>query len=79
MFVLFGFKTSSRTLGLARAACPHCGHSAAQRIDRNRRAFSLFFIPVVPLGSSYSATCTACARTTRIDRRQADRILAGGS
>lgn len=77
MLVIFGFKNLSRNLGLAQATCPRCGHRAAQRIDRRRRAFSLFFIPVIPLGSSYEATCTACGVTTRIDRSRAEQILAG--
>ncbi|MBB1029472.1 zinc-ribbon domain-containing protein [Dietzia sp. SLG310A2-38A2] len=77
MLLIFGFKNSSRNLGLAQVRCPHCGNHAAQRVDRNRRAFSVFFIPIMPLGSSFSATCTACGSTTKISGDQADRILAG--
>lgn len=77
MLVIFGIKNSSRNLGLAQATCPRCGHRAAQRVDRRSRAFSLFFIPIIPLGSSYEATCTACATTARIDPGQAEQILAG--
>ncbi|MFL0580765.1 zinc-ribbon domain-containing protein [Dietzia sp. 179-F 9C3 NHS] len=55
------------------------GAHAAQRVDRNKRAFSVFFIPLVPLGSSYSATCTACAATMRLTRGQADQILHGAA
>ena len=46
------------------ATCPNCGNVAAQRVDRRKRAFSLFFDPIIPLGSSYTATCTACGITT---------------
>lgn len=77
MLVIFGIKNSSRNLGLAQATCPRCGHRAAQRVDRRKRAFSLFFIPIIPLGSSYEATCTACGVTSKIDRGQADQILSG--
>lgn len=77
MFFIFGFKNSSRNLGLARATCPNCGNVAAQRVDRRKRAFSLFFIPIIPLGSSYTATCTACGVSTKIGRDQADGILSG--
>lgn len=77
MLVIFGFKNSSRNLGLSRATCPRCGNVAAQRVDRRKRAFSLFFIPIIPMGSSYAVTCTACGSTTRVDRAQADGILAG--
>ena len=78
MFLIFGFRNSSRNLGLAQATCPHCGNRAAQRVDRDKRAFSVFFIPLIPLGSSHVATCTACGRRTKITRGEADRILAGG-
>ena len=77
MLVIFGFKNSARNLGLAQAICPRCGHRAAQRVDRRKRAFSVFFIPIIPLGSSYEATCTACGSTTKISRDQAEGILAG--
>lgn len=77
MLFIFGFKNSSRNLGLAQATCPHCGNRAAQRVDRRRRAFSLFFIPIIPLGSSHEATCTACGVSTKISRDQADQILSG--
>ena len=73
MLVIFGFKNSSRNLGLARATCPNCGNVAAQRIDRRKRAFSLFFVPIIPLGSSYTscshsawpASCFATGRRSR--------------
>lgn len=78
MLLIFGFKNSSRNLGLARGTCPNCGNIAAQRVDRRSRAFSVFFIPLIPLGSSYAATCTACGVSTKIDRAQADGILSGG-
>ncbi len=77
MLFIFGFKNSSRNLGLAQAVCPRCGRRAAQRVDRRKRAFSVFFIPIVPLGSSYEATCTACGVSTGISRTQAEGILAG--
>lgn len=54
-----------------------CSSRAAQRVDRRKRAFSLFFIPIIPLGSSYETTCTACGVSTKIDRNKADQILAG--
>lgn len=77
MLFIFGFKNSARPLGLAQATCPHCGNRAAQRVDRRKRAFSVFFIPIIPLGSSYEATCTACGATTSISRGQAQQILSG--
>lgn len=77
MLVIFGIKNSARNLGLAQATCPRCGNRAAQRVDRRKRAFSLFFIPIIPLGSSHEVTCTACGVTSKIDRGQAERILSG--
>ena len=77
MRFIVGFKNSARTLRLAQATCPHCGNRAGQRGDRRTRAFSVFFIPIIPLGSSYEATCTACGASTRISRGQADQILYG--
>jgi hypothetical protein len=44
-------------------------------VSRIRTFFSLFFIPVVPLGSSYRTTCTMCGRSVKITRETAEHIV----
>jgi hypothetical protein len=71
MFLIFGIKRMVRRLGTVFAMCGQCHSPAAQVIVRRSTWFSLFFIPVVPLGSKYVSTCTLCGASTRIDKDQA--------
>jgi zinc-ribbon family len=71
MLIIFGIKRLVRRLATVFALCSQCGSPAAQVIVRTSTWFSLFFIPVVPLGSRYSSTCTFCGVATRLDKEQA--------
>jgi hypothetical protein len=71
MFLIFGIKRMVRRLATVFAMCGQCHSPAAQVIVRRSTWFSLFFIPVVPLGSKYVSTCTLCGVSTRIDKDQA--------
>jgi zinc-ribbon family len=71
MLVIFGIKRLVRRLATMFAVCGQCGSPAAQVIVRRSTWFSLFFIPVIPLGSKYSSTCTLCGTATRLDKDQA--------
>jgi hypothetical protein len=71
MLVIFGIKRLVRRLATVFAVCGQCGSPAAQVIVRRSTWFSLFFIPVIPLGSKYSSTCTLCGTATRLDKEQA--------
>jgi hypothetical protein len=76
MFIIFGIKRMRRRLATMLAVCSRCGTPAAQVIIRQSRWFSLFFIPVVPLGSSYVSTCTFCGSSTKLDKFQAQQMVA---
>jgi zinc-ribbon family len=71
MFLIFGIKRMVRRLGTVFAMCGHCHSPAAQVIVRRSTWLSLFFIPVIPLGSKYISTCTLCGSSTRIEKDQA--------
>jgi hypothetical protein len=71
MLVIFGIKRMARRLATVFAVCGQCGSPAAQVIVRRSTWFSLFFIPVIPLGSKYSSTCTLCGAATKLDKEQA--------
>jgi hypothetical protein len=71
MFFIFGIKRMGRRLATVFAMCGQCHSPAAQVIVRRATWFTLFFIPVIPLGSKYVSTCTLCGTSTRIDKEQA--------
>ena len=75
MFLIFGIKRMARRLATVFAICAQCGSPAAQVVVRRTTWFSLFFIPVVPLGTKYASTCTLCGVSTRLDKEQALRTV----
>ena len=76
MFLIFGVKRLRRRLGMAFALCDHCGTPAAQVVTRIGTWFSLFFVPVIPLGTKYVSTCTFCGVSTKIDKIHATQMTA---
>jgi len=76
MFVIFGIKRLKRRLATMFALCGQCRTPAAQVVVRMSTWFSLFFIPVIPLGHRYSSTCTFCGMSTKLDKAQALQMVA---
>ncbi len=76
MFILFGFRRRAQRLAIVLQLCSRCQTPAAQAVTRIRSFFTLFFIPVIPLGSRYITTCTLCGATTKITKEQADHLIA---
>jgi hypothetical protein len=76
MIILFGIRRRGTRLGSVFLLCPHCQAPAAQVISRVRKWCTVFFIPVIPLGTTYSTTCTMCGRSGPITAELADRYVA---
>jgi len=76
MIILFGFRRKSSRLATIFVMCAHCHTPAAHALTRSRRFFTLFFIPVIPLGTKYFTTCTMCGHVTQITKEGADQYLA---
>jgi hypothetical protein len=76
MFLIFGIKRLNRRLATMLAICGQCTTPAAQVIVRTSTWFSLFFIPVIPLGSKYRSTCTFCGVSVKLDKAQALQMVA---
>ena len=68
MFLIFGFKRKAQRIASVFALCESCRTPAAQVVVRIRLFFSLFFVPIIPLGVSYRSTCTMCGRTVRVTK-----------
>ena len=72
MFLIFGLTASETDLATPVFACRRCGNRAAHRLVKQSRRLSLFFIPLVPVGSRYYDTCTACGYVMEVPRDQAE-------
>lgn len=61
-FIIFGIDTKEKAKPAGQFHCPACNADRTFAELRRSRRFSLFFIPVIPLGSSSlgRVQCTTC-------------------
>ena len=61
MFFIAGLKTRNSTVDRGRFRCPNEGAERGYRHVRARRWFTLFFIPLIPLGTNGEwVRCEGC-------------------
>jgi hypothetical protein len=77
--IIFGVKGYARLLAIVTLVCGRCGNPAAQRIVQHLRKFTLFFIPLFPVSSSRSMTCTFCGQSTRLPKADAEQLVSSGT
>ena len=70
--IIFGTRAYLQAVAMVNFICTNCHNPAAQRVMRRVVRFTLFFIPLFPVSSSYTTTCTFCGLTTRINKEQAE-------
>ncbi len=73
--IIFGTRGYLRMLAIVTFVCQNCHNPAAQRVINRVTKFTLFFIPLFPVASSYATTCTYCGASTKIDKATAERYL----
>ena len=65
MFFLFGVRRKAKVLGQVERPCSKCSRNTMQSAIESQRWFTLFFIPVIPLGSSCAIRCNLCGLTLK--------------
>lgn len=74
--LILGFRFSSVLLTTLLYVCERCGNNAAHELTRRVRKFTVFFIPVFPVGGAkYLDTCTVCGRVLQVPEEQARMAL----
>jgi hypothetical protein len=76
LFFLWGFRSMTRTLAMATFPCRTTNQPAAHRLSRVTRWFTVFFIPVIPLGRRHLLTCSACGQSYKVTKEEAAEIVA---
>jgi hypothetical protein len=77
--LIFGFGVTQTLLATLVFVCETCGTNAAHHLVKRVRKFSLFFIPLFPVGATrYVDTCVACGRSLEVTAEQAEAALAQG-
>jgi hypothetical protein len=77
--IIFGTRGYLYTLAMVNFICQRCHNPAAQKVLHRVTRFTLFFIPLFPVSSSYSTTCTFCGLTSKIDKPQAEQYVAAAA
>jgi hypothetical protein len=75
MIFLIGLRRRATRLGTVFLMCSACHTPAAQVLACLRRYFTVFFVPVLPLGSTYTMTCTMCGQCTKVNKEAIDAYL----
>jgi hypothetical protein len=61
--IIWGYRTMKRTGDKGQFHCPHCSSQRAYKHEKFNRWFTLYFIPIIPLGAvGEQITCTACGK-----------------
>ncbi len=74
--LIFGIRVTSAVLATLVYLCENCGNNAAHHLVKRVRKFTLFFVPLFPVGTKYLDTCTACGRVNQVSKEQAENAVA---
>ena len=70
--LIIGFGVREVLLATLVMTCEVCGNHAAHQLTKRSRRFSLFFIPLFSVGTTYLDSCTACGRVIEVSKEQAE-------
>lgn len=60
MFFIWGIRWKTVPLGQLAYNCSHCGRSTVHTAVVENGKFTLFFIPLIPIGKKYTIVCNSC-------------------
>ena len=78
MLLIFGFKSYASLLATVRVPCPQGHELAAQRLQRVRKRFTLFWVPLFTTSTRHQLICTWCGLQRTLDDREAGELASRG-
>jgi hypothetical protein len=75
MLIIFGIHSFAKTLAMRTLVCGRCHNPAAHRLVQRSGWFTLFFIPLVPLGRTRYTVCAYCGVARTVSKSDAQQIL----
>ena len=75
MFLLFGTRAADAVINVVAFVCGYCGVHAQQHVVKRATKFTLFFVPLFTVSSSYFNSCDNCGGVTRLTTAQAQHSL----
>ncbi len=83
MFFLFGVRRKEKPFGQVERACAKCSRPTVHTALEHKNWFTLFFIPVIPFGTSYLTRCNLCGTkykaTAELKDKMASMAMAAGA
>ena len=76
--LIFGLSSRDFLLATLVFLCERCHQQGAHQLLRRVRRFSLFFIPLFPVGTRYVDVCTVCGRSITVPREMAEQAAVTG-
>ena len=73
--ILYGVRQRSKPIGQLTYVCPRCQQNCPHIVAKTQYIFTLFFIPLFPINSSYSANCANCRLQEKVSKEQAKKMF----
>lgn len=70
--IVMGHRTRGRVMGQLSYTCTKCQQKTYHTLVRNRRFFTVFWIPVIPMAKFTTTRCNVCGYQTYFDNKKAD-------
>jgi hypothetical protein len=74
--IIYGYRRRNKVMGQVPYVCPQCQRNGYHAVVRTSRYFTLFWIPIIPMGSTTTARCNLCGFQEKVDNKRADALLA---
>jgi hypothetical protein len=74
--LIFGLSSRDFLVATLVFLCERCQNQGSHQLLRRVRRISLFFIPLIPVGTRYLDVCTVCGRTIEVPREMAEQAAA---
>ena len=80
MFFLIGVRTKAKGIAQVERPCTKCARNTVQTAVEAKKWLTLFFIPVIPLGTTRFVKCNLCGLTLKaagaLDAQLAQKAMA---
>ncbi|QWF79855.1 zinc-ribbon domain-containing protein [Amycolatopsis sp. CA-230715] len=73
--IIYGWRTKVHDRGTATFVCAQCQNPAAHVVRNAVKKFTLFWIPLFPIGSKWFTQCTFCAAANKITKAEAQQAM----
>ena len=69
--IIWGMRTRSQQLGQLMYVCPQCRNNSSHMVLQVKHLFALFFVPLFPVSTTYTAICGVCGYREKVTKEQA--------